>query len=382
MGAAQNTMEDRLSVPNTPRNGSSAFLPPKKFMTEVTVLMTVFNGMPYLAEAVDSILCQTLCDFEFVIVDDGSTDGTSDYLDSIADPRVRIIRQDNGGTAAAANLGLENIDTHFVARMDADDISLPTRLSKQLSFMKQNPDVGILGTQVVPVGSAGHGKSLALPCTHQELFSDMMSCKHGLAHSSVMIDANRLKSIGGYWSLRLIDDWDMMLRMGEISRLANLDEVLVHYRVHAGSLNGTDMLRMQRSIAYAAELARRRQADMSAISYEAFVESLDNAPLFHRLAERARSFALAQYRIAVADQCGGRKIAGAVRLGFAALLSPRRTVDRIGRMMRFSKRRETAAQPQKAALTENSEVDPNAVVSQAVSTTPKRRAETETGSLS
>ena len=64
-----------------------------------------------------------------------------------------------------------------------------------------------------------------------------------------MIDADRLKSIGGYWSLRLIDDWDMMLRMGEISQLANLDEVLVQYRVHSGSLNGLGMLRMRRSIA-------------------------------------------------------------------------------------------------------------------------------------
>ena len=350
-------------------------------MSEVTVLMTVFNGMPYLAEAVDSILCQTLADFEFVIVDDGSTDGTSDYLNSIEDPRVRVIRQDNGGTAAAANHGLEHVDTRFVARMDADDISLPTRLSKQLAFMKQNPEVGVLGTQVVPVGNSGHGKSLALPCTHQELFSDMMCCKHGLAHSSVMIDSDRLKSIGGYWSLRLIDDWDMMLRMGEISQLANLDEVLVHYRVHSGSLNGTDMLRMRRSIAYAAELAQLRQADMPPISYETFVETLDNAPLSHRIAERARVFALTQYRIAVADQCGGRKIAGTLRLGFAALFSPQRTFDRIGRMMRFSSRPQTTSQPQDVASIENSEVNLDVVQPPAVSATSERCSETKTGSL-
>ncbi len=350
-------------------------------MSEVTVLMTVFDGMPYLTEAVDSILCQTLSDFEFVIVDDGSTDGTSDFLDSINDPRVRVIRQDNGGTAAAANLGLKHIDTRFVARMDADDIALPTRLSKQLTFMKQNPDVGVLGTQVVPVGSAGHGKSLNLPCTHEELFSDMMSCKHGLAHSSVMIDADRLKSIGGYWSLRLIDDWDMMLRMGEISRLANLDEVLVHYRVHSGSLNGTDMLRMQRSIAYASELARRRQADMPPISYEAFVETLDNAPFFQRLAERARVFALTQYRIAVADQCGGKKIAGTLRLGYAALFSPRRTFDRIGRMMRFSGQPQISPQTQDSASTETTEIDTDTNLPQAVAATSECCTETKTGSL-
>jgi len=90
-------------------------------MSEVTVLMTVFNGMPYLAEAVNSILRQTLSDFEFVIVDDGSTDGTADFLKSLEDPRISIIHQENRGTAAAANHGLENINTRFVARMDADD---------------------------------------------------------------------------------------------------------------------------------------------------------------------------------------------------------------------------------------------------------------------
>jgi len=290
--------------------------------------------MPYLEQAVDSILHQTMSDFEFVIVDDGSTDQTPEYLKSIQDPRVRIIRQVNGGTAAAANHGLENVTTQFVARMDADDISLPTRLAKQLEFMKQNPDVGVLGTQIVPVGSDSHGGSLALPLTHEELFPAMMQCKHGLAHSSVMIDADRLKSIGGYWSLRLIDDWDMMLRMGEISRLANLEEVLVHYRVHSGSLNGTSMLRMHRSIAYAADRAKRRQSNQTPISYEQFVQALDNAPFFQRCAENLHVLALAQYRLAIADRCGGRKFSGTCRLAFAALCSPKRTVQRLGRMLR------------------------------------------------
>ena len=248
--------------------------------------------------------------------------------------------------------------------------------------MKQNPDVGVLGTQIVPVGSSGHGKSLALPCDHEELFSDMMDCKHGLAHSSVMIDADRLKSIGGYWSLRLIDDWDMMLRMGEIARLANLDEVLVQYRVHSGSLNGTGMLSMRRSIAYAAELARRRQANMPPVSYEEFVEALDNAPFFQRLAERARVFALTQYRIAVADQCGGRKLAGTLRLGLAALCSPRRTFDRVGRMMRFSGRPQADAQPQVSALAANNEVDRDVAHPPAVSVGSESCTESKTGSLS
>jgi len=350
-------------------------------MSEVTVLMTVFNGMPYLAQAVDSILCQTLTDFEFIIVDDGSTDGTPEYLSALEDPRISIIRQDNGGTAAAANHGLESVTTPYVARMDADDISLPTRLAKQLAFMKQNPEVGVLGAQVVPVGSTSHGRSLALPLTHEELFPAMMKCKHGLAHSSVMIDVDRLKSIGGYWSLRLIDDWDMMLRMGEISKLANLDEVLVHYRVHSGSLNGTSMLRMHRSIAYAADRAQRRQSNQTAISYEAFVEDLDNAPFFQRCGENLHVLALAQYRLAIADRCGGKKFSGTCRLAFAALCSPKRTIERLGRILRSigTTKKKFATDSQ---ATTNAENEPSLQDSVDVPAVSKKITQTKTGSLS
>jgi len=295
--------------------------------------------MPYLAEAVDSILCQTLSDFEFVIVDDGSTDGTPEYLRGIKDPRVSIIRQDNGGTAAAANHGLENVSTRFVARMDADDISLPDRLAKQLAFMKQNPDVGVLGSQVVPVGSSCHGKSLALPCTHEELFSDMMSCKHGLAHSSVMIDADRLKSIGGYWSLRLIDRCWLNI---------------VFTRDHSTDRVCSGCVAQSRTLLNWRDAAKR--------TWSLF-------PTKHLL-RRSR-----KHR--------GRKIAGTLRLGFAALLSPRLTIDRVGRMMRFSGRPDPTLQPQASALTaNNNEADLDVMHPPAVSATAENCAETKTGSFS
>ena len=174
----------------------------------VTVLMTVYNGMPYLPKSVESVLGQTLTDFDFIIVDDGSNDGTAEYLASLDDPRVKIIRQENGGTADAANHGLEHVSTEFVARMDADDISMLDRLETQLDYMTAHPEVGILGAQVAPIGDQGVGNSLNLPQTHEEIFETMMNGRHGLAHSSLMIRTQTLKDIGGYWKLRLVDDWD------------------------------------------------------------------------------------------------------------------------------------------------------------------------------
>ncbi len=299
---------------------------------DVSVLMTVFNGFPYLPASVESILNQTLANFNFVIVDDGSTDETAEYLESITDARVTVVHQPNGGTAAAANAGLKLIDTEFVARMDADDIAMETRLEKQLKFMRENSEVGIAGTQVAPIGEANVGKSLNLPQSHELIFSSMMTGRHGLAHSSIMIRSSVLKELGGYWTLPLIDDWDMMLRMGEVSKLANLSEVLLNYRVHAGSLNGLSMLRMHRHISFAIERAKRRQSGRPEISFEHFEEELAQRPVWQRMSEKLHVTALTHYRVAVADIHGGRQLKGYARLAFSALCSPARTFHRIGRV--------------------------------------------------
>lgn len=303
-------------------------------MPDVSVLMTVYNGLPYLDKAVDSILSQTLKDFRFVIVDDGSSDGTSEYLRSIKDDRVTVLTQSNQGTAAAANLGLKQIQTPFVARMDADDIAMPHRLETQLAFMKQHPDVGIVGAQVAPIGESGQGRSLALPTTHQQIFKTIMAGRHGLAHSSLMIRTQFLKQVGGYWSLPLIDDWDMMLRMGEVSKLANVDEVLLHYRVHQGSLNGQSMWRMHRHIGYAIDRAMRRQRGDDSISFEAFEDAMSRRPWIHRTAERMHVHAMTHYRLAVADLYGGSRLRGVLRLMYSACCSPTRTIYRVARMLR------------------------------------------------
>ena len=310
---------------------------------QVSVLMTVYNGLPYLKEAIDSILNQTLEEFQFIIVDDGSTDATSDFIKSIDDPRIVLVHQENGGTAAAANHGLSLVETEFVARMDADDVAIADRLEKQLQFMEANLDVGIVGAQVSPVGDVAIGKSLNLPETHDDIFRALMTGRHGLAHSSLMIRTAKLKELGGYWKHRLIDDWDMMLRMGEVSRLANLPDVLLNYRVHSGSLNGTSMMRMHRHIGYAIDCAKRRQKDTATISYEDFQNLKSAEPIWSRISERIHVYALTQYRLAVADIFGGRRISGYLRLGWSALCSPSRTVQRFGRILKTKKARSIKA---------------------------------------
>jgi glycosyltransferase involved in cell wall biosynthesis len=303
-------------------------------MSDVSVLMTVYNGMPYLQLAVESVLAQTLQDFQFVIVNDGSTDGTTEYLTSLTDPRITVLQQANQGTAAAANHGLAHVDSAFVARMDADDVTLATRLERQRNYLLANPHVGLVGTQVVPLGSSRAGSSLQLPLTHAEIYPAMLSGRHGLAHSSIMLRTDLLREIGGYWSLNLVDDWDMMLRMGEVAELANLPEVLHHYRVHEGSLNGSGMRRMRFSIDYACELARRRQTGRPPISPDDFAANRNSRPWWQRANESLELHARTQYRLAVAELHGRRRLIGAARLAWAALCSPQLTLERLARVFR------------------------------------------------
>ncbi|TWT90240.1 putative glycosyltransferase EpsE [Pseudobythopirellula maris] len=298
----------------------------------LSVLMTVFNGMPHLPAAIDSVFAQTFQDFEFVVVNDGSTDGTADYLASLDDPRVVVIERENGGTAAAANQGLKSCRGEYLARVDADDISLPTRFEKQVAFLDSHPSVGLVGTQMAALGEQGVGKSLRLPTSHQAIDQALIEGRHALGHANIMLRTALLKQLGGYWSLRMQDAWDMMLRMGEAAELANLDEVLHHYRVHSGSLNGKGMRRMRRSIDYACELAHRRRSGRPALSYVQYEAEQDSRPLVSRGLEGINLHARCQYRHALAEIHGGRPLRGYPRIAWAALCSPRLTAERLVRV--------------------------------------------------
>ena len=305
-------------------------------MTKVTVLMTVYNGLPFVRQAVESILDQTLTDWRFVIVNDGSTDGTRDYLESIRDERFAIVHQENAGISVAMNNGLQHCKTPYVARLDADDVALPTRLAEQVAFLDAHSNVGLVGTQVVPMGERRLGRSLTLPLEHEAIIGALISGRHAVVHSSIMLRTELLRQVGGYWTLPMGEEYDMMLRLGEVSQLANLDRVLLLYRVHQGSLTGKAMRLAQFRIALACELARRRRAGAPRITPEEFQALRDARPWLSRAVESFDIHARRQYRVAVAEMCGHHPLRGRARLAWAALCSPRLTVERVIRVVRNS----------------------------------------------
>ncbi len=301
-------------------------------MPEVTVLMSVHNGIPFLHEAVESILRQSLGDFTFLIIDDGSTDGSGDYLDRLTDPRVQIVHQCQRGLGAALNRGLDICETEFLARMDADDVSVRNRLEAQLAFLRCHEEIGLLGTQIAHLGVGGHnGLSSPMPCDHEAIYADLLRGRLALSHPSIMCRTSVLKRIGGYRIQGVGEDWDMFLRMGEVSRIANLEEVHHLYRVHLGSVNAKHTGLIRAHIAHACYCARQRAAGLPEVTFNEFTAERS---FWQCIAERMDCYALAQYQRALHEILSASEFKGYARLGWSALCSPQLTWQRLCREAR------------------------------------------------
>ncbi|MGD9644903.1 MAG: glycosyltransferase family 2 protein [Pirellulales bacterium] len=298
-------------------------------MSEVAVLMAVHNGLPYLPAAVDSIVAQTLRDWKLVIVDDGSTDGSPDYLRRLDDPRIHVITQANQGLGLALNTGLAACDAPLVARMDADDIAHPTRLAEQVAFLRSHPEVGLLGTQIERLGARRIGTASVVATSHRSIVRDLLDGKPAMYHPTIMFRTDLAREIGGYWSKVLGEEWDFFLRMADRAELANLDRVLLSYRIHTGSLTGANMQKMRQSVAYAIDCTVRRRAGQPTVDYDTWCSSRPRPPLWRRLADQTEMYARCQYRIALGELLGDHPWRGYARLGWSAVCSPKLTCQRL-----------------------------------------------------
>ena len=204
----------------------------------VTVLMAVRNGMPYVQVAVESILRQTFQDFELVIVEDASTDGTRERLRFFTDTRIRLICNDfQQGQTWSLNRGLAVANGHLVARIDADDICLPERLETEVRFLKQNPAIALVGSRWI--GLSPSGKPLG---TQGNALSDdgsflgrLLRGDCPLYHTTVMFRKEAVERAGGYdTAFKIGQDYDLWARMAVLGqRAVVLEKPLVLYRFHS-----------------------------------------------------------------------------------------------------------------------------------------------------
>ena len=217
-------------------------------MPQVSVLLPVFNAQDYLRESIDSILNQSFTDFELIIINDGSKDGSKDIIDSYADPRIKVIDQDNAGLPVSLNRAIAIAKGKYLARQDADDVSLPNRLVEQVRFMESNPSCGLLGTwaQILEVNTPTD-RELNHPSDNGEIQIKIMfyNC---FVHSSVMIRKESLNVAGIYPEDPAKfppEDYDLWLRIAKNFQVANLPKILLQYRELPGSISRQKLELMQ-----------------------------------------------------------------------------------------------------------------------------------------
>jgi Glycosyl transferase family 2 len=230
----------------------------------VSVVMSVFNDERFVSAAVESILSQTFQNFEFVIVNDGSTDRTPDILASYQrrDPRVLVHNQENKGQGLSLNLGCSRARGRYIARMDGDDIASPERLERQINYLEENPYIALLGTSIHTIDIAGRRLSTVSYPTDDKAIRKCLFESHvsALAHPSVVFRTEVFRAVNGYrTAFAPAEDYDLWLRIAESWQVSNLTEPLVCYRVRAHSLSSSKIRQQHFGVlaAWAASSIRR-----------------------------------------------------------------------------------------------------------------------------
>lgn len=207
----------------------------------VSVLMSCYNASRYLSEAMESILSQTYGDYEFIVVNDGSIDGTLEIVHAYAqrDRRIRILDKANTGLADSLNAGMRMARAEWIARQDADDISLPDRFARQVAFLRGYSSVVLLGTGCTLIDEHGRpGRDYQYPAGHDALVAQICSGGSPFPHASAVFHRQTAMGLGGY-SPRFTrsQDIDMWLRLSCNGDITCIPEPLVKIRKHSSNIS-------------------------------------------------------------------------------------------------------------------------------------------------
>jgi len=204
----------------------------------ISVVLPVRNGAQFVREAVESVLTQTFRDLELIVLDDGSTDETPGIIRSFADPRVVLVSGAPRGLVAVLNEGFDRARGEFIARMDADDVSLPERLERQVLFFERNPDIGIAGCAVMRMDEAGCDQGVqSVPEGDLGIrWTGLLTTP--FAHPTILLRRDLVERHAFRYDERrpTVEDYDLWMRLLAVTRGGNLPEPLLRYRVHPGSV--------------------------------------------------------------------------------------------------------------------------------------------------
>jgi hypothetical protein len=233
---------------------------PSSHAPQVSVVLPVWNAERYLAGAIESVLAQSFADFELLVVDDGSTDGSAALIRRYRDRRIRrILNEKNLGVTRSLNLGLELARGRYVARMDADDLCAPERLERQVAFLDAHPEVALVATRARWIDAAGAQIGIIDTPADGETLRRRLRRNNWIVHGTVMMRAEAVRALGGYdESMERSQDYDLWLRISERHPVAALSEVLYTWRDHGAGVSRRHV-EQQKEAADRARLAARRR---------------------------------------------------------------------------------------------------------------------------
>lgn len=227
---------------------------------KISVIMPVYNARPFVSAAIGSVLAQTHADFELIIVDDASTDGSDEMVSAIGDPRIRFLKHaENLGAAAAKNTALKNTRGDLIVFLDADDIALPERFATQVKYLQAHPEISVLGSRILMVDEKDAPMDGDFVCADgpAEIASTLLF-QNCVAQSSVMLRREILPPDPFRTELVPAEDYDLWTRLAPNAAFACIDRPLVKYRVHSSGVSARKAEAMRASVKaiHASEIAR------------------------------------------------------------------------------------------------------------------------------
>ena len=295
----------------------------------LTVSLPVYNAMPYLPAAVESVLNQSYRDFDFLIIDDGSTDGSTGYLRSLRDPRINLTVRENRGLGMTLNQLFRNSRTEYVARMDADDISEPHRLEKQMAFLRDHGDVVMLGTGIDFVVGNRIVEGVRPLTEHSKIRQRLLQKRPGVNHPTLVVKRDAWARVGGYRFAGAGEDLDFCLRLCDLARVANIPEPLYQYRLRRDSLSFMTGPETNVGYAFAVECAKARERGASEPDFLDFRAAWSTRPMRVRAAEVLNAAGLRLYRYSIINRGEGRAFTSGAYLLGAAVCLPHIALSRI-----------------------------------------------------
>jgi glycosyltransferase involved in cell wall biosynthesis len=295
----------------------------------LTVTLPVYNAMPYLPAAVESVLGQTYSDYEFLIIDDGSSDGSADYLRSLRDPRIKLSVRENRGLGTTLNDLFRNSRTDYVARMDADDVCDPHRLEKQMAFLRDHVDVVTLGTGIDFIVGNSTVEGLLPVMEHSGIRQRLLDKRPGVYHPTIVVKRIAWAGVGGYRIAGAGEDLDFCLRLCDFGRVENIPEALYRYRLHDKSTSHRSRSEVQTGYAFAVSCARARERGMVEPDIITFRERWERRSTWVRMGEFLSDAGRSFYRRSIIRRHEGRSVASYAYLLGAAICCPHVALSRL-----------------------------------------------------